>query len=402
MYMRIEFDSNQLAIVISKDELSTNFEEINKNIDKYKQNKKFVLVITCPKQNKKADVPYAYQPAEVNKLLYLNRKIEQAGHHDCILFNEGIDLPENKDSNTSVKCWTLSIVLEVNKKIDHIVQKIKDLRLTPYETMLYIHELASKFKYSGSAKTHTMSRESEATLLGLSDEYKHFCCVGYASFVKAIIDRLDTPDLVAYVDQFNIFHTDKSTNEPGFVTGHVTNLIRINDPYYGIQGTYFEDATGGDDTSFADFSTCLLPIPDMQHFKSKIYRHVPFEDSKSSIHKLVYVEDKIYNDIEGCPDYFRNSILKVDYEWLPFQDTRIRRFTKNLQYKSYPIEAFENAYRSLLAKLGEKNTAEKIGKAMEIAVLNAGFRFDERSESCFAKDYYESYQYYLANQGKGI
>ena len=67
--MRIEFDSNQLAIVISKDELSTNFEEINKNIDKYKQNKKFVLVITCPKQNKKADVPYAYQPAEVNKLL---------------------------------------------------------------------------------------------------------------------------------------------------------------------------------------------------------------------------------------------------------------------------------------------------------------------------------------------
>ena len=45
--MRIEFDSNQLAIVISKDELSTNFEEINKNIDKYKQNKKFVLVITC-------------------------------------------------------------------------------------------------------------------------------------------------------------------------------------------------------------------------------------------------------------------------------------------------------------------------------------------------------------------
>lgn len=383
--MRIDTFKDQTSLVISKSELKTKFNEIKKIVSKNAKNPNFVLVITSDFGSANNSVPYSYKPEEVEKLLSLNQKLEQFGR-SRILFSEGVNLFSGSISNHKISCWPLPIVLEVNKKIDNIVQTIKDSHLTPYETVLYIHYLASKIQYSCNAQANTLARETEATLLGLSDKYQHLCCVGYSSFLKAIIDRLNNPNLSTEINQYQIFQTLKRTEEPDFVVAHSANTIYINDPHYGVKGVYFEDSTPFTAPQ-TDFSACLVPIPDMQHYKGRVYRQFKLLNPTDNVHLQVNVDGKAIYQVKNSSEELRNAILKAFYETLPFQDAQTHTFTKNLQYSKYTTNSFKEAISSLFSKLGEKDTSEITDKAMQNAIRFAGKYFDKNAENCFAKEF---------------
>lgn len=383
--MRIDTSKNQTSLVICKSELLSKFNEIKKIVNKNAKNPNFVLVVTCDFANENNSVPYSYGQEEIEKLLSLNQKLEQFGQNR-ILFSEGINLFSGNISNRKIACWSLPIVLEVNKKIDNIVQTIKEKHLSPYETVLYIHHLASQIQYSCNGQANTMLRETEATLLGISCKYEHLCCVGYSSFVKAIIDRLNNPNLSAKINQFQIFQTLKKTDEPDFIVAHSANTIFINDSHYGVKGVYFEDPTPFTAPQ-TDFSACLVPIPDMQHYKGRIYREFKLLSQADNIHLQVNVDGKAIYQIENQSEELRNAILKTFYETLPFQDAQTHTFSKNLQYTKYSTTSFKEAYSSLFSKLGEKDANEKANKALQNAIKFAEKYFNNTAENCFAKEF---------------
>lgn len=399
--MRIDSSKNQISLVISKNELNTKFNEIKKIVNKSVKNPNFVLVITCDSESKNGAAPYVYQADEVEKLLCINQMFEKNGYSNRILFTEGINLLSVNANNRKISCWTLPIVLEINRKIDRIVQKIKDLRLTPYETILYLHYLASTIQYSNNFPANTLGRESEATLLGLSEQYKHLCCVGYTSFVKVIVEKLQTSDIVVDVNQFQIFQTMKKTTDNDFVVAHATNIVYINDPLYGIKGVYFEDPTPftGSQT---DFSACLVPIPDLRHYKCRVYRQFKLNSQVDSVHQSINVDGKKLCNFNGEAEKYRDIILKAYYESLPFQDPKTHKFTADLKYSSYPLSSFKDAYMALLNKLNESNIDEKLKQTTDFAIARAGKLFDKNAENCFAKEYFKSFKQDIHENNKDI
>lgn len=387
--MKWKASHGDCVVMISKDEILTNFENIMSVLNNNLYNKNIAVMVTgIEYTDNKKDVPYIYNTEEIKNLIYINNFLERHGHHDSILFNEAFDFSQGVDPNTV--CWSLSIVLEVNQKIDSIVNKIRSLNLSPYETILYIHKLASQIRYSAKGEIFTSKRETEATLIGLSDDYKHLCCVGYASFVKAIIEKLGDKNLRATVDTFSIYNKTRETNDPKFITGHAVNIISIYDEKYNINGYYMEDATPFESPEGPVFTLCLLPIPDMEHFKNEIFRHVPLKSTNGNIHCIVPIDAKMMDKIKDYPMFFRNAYLKVDYQWLPFKDKRTQKYSR-LNYTHINIETFEFAYTILLKKLNEKNISQQVAVALDLATRYAADIYDQHAENCFAQEIYGTY-----------
>ena len=63
-----------------------------------------------------------------------------------IMMNEYADV---KDVNMLNKSWTLKDVVKANRDIDSIASDIKKQKLSPFETMIYIHKyITSNFAYA--------------------------------------------------------------------------------------------------------------------------------------------------------------------------------------------------------------------------------------------------------------
>jgi len=119
------------------------------------------------------------------------------------------DLDDLKDA------WTLDQVITANTKIDKIVNNIKSYNLSPFETILYIHKIVSSFKYNGDDKL-----EVPRVLPSILTSNK-IVCSGYASLVKAIVDKLDIPELKCDLVGCNII-------KKGMAYGHTHNIVKIS------------------------------------------------------------------------------------------------------------------------------------------------------------------------------
>ena len=157
------------------------------------------------------------------------------------------------------KGWTLQQVATANNKIDSIVERIKENNLSPFEAMLYIHKLASTFKYNDGGLS-----ETPRVLPSILNSDK-IVCSGYATFVKAIVDKLNMPGLKCDLVGCSIYKGNK-------INGHTHNLVTIKDPKYDIDGSYVEDACfdskKGEYEKGRGFGHCLYPINDVMNFNN--------------------------------------------------------------------------------------------------------------------------------------
>ena len=189
-------------------------------------------------------IEYNFKYYDLVRLCDLNDELKHLGLNGSIKFNEYFGTTKYSDLRT---CWDLEQVVEANNEIEKIVRKIQSLKLSPYETMVYIHKYLTQnyiYKYNvGKISRFLNKRKDEknrsivAAILN-----KQTICAGYASMIKAIIDRLNIRELTCDFQVACCFKKTKNGKEK-HDCGHALNLITIEDSKYNIKGSYLNDAT---------------------------------------------------------------------------------------------------------------------------------------------------------------
>ena len=311
------------------------------------------------------DVDYIFSAEDLQRLVDLNNYLAERGMKAPVHINELNRFVAKDEFNDG---WSINDVVVANQKIDEVVAFIKHKQYSPFEAMLFIHNYVThKFQYKDG------KLEECRVLPGIFKSGK-IVCSGYASFVKAVVDKLGYPGLKCDLIGCELY---KKGIVRTFDGGHCHNLIHIDDPKYNIRGSYVEDATPDSilegDSSSRGFTHCLLPVCDLDRMK-----------------KLAYVQ-------KFCKRRFDVTImdsekLQEDYKKPSYAD-RFKTSELVLQYAdkspAIPLDTFRAGLEAMYSKTNELEslpiqlTELKAQQMIMISALRAAEVFSSKAASAF-------------------
>lgn len=272
-------------------------------------------------------IEYTFDHDSLLELWQFNEDLKQLGVEEPIKFNEFFETTKYTDLKT---CWDLEQVAKANKEIELVAQKIKKLNLSPYEAMVYIHKYITKnYGYGLNAGGNmvegalaeflqTRNVENNRSIVSAVQNKKTICS-GYAALTKAIIDELDLPGLACKYESVSAWKTNGKRSARPCLAGHALNLVYIEDPKYGIDGAYLNDATWDSKTEKCPhgrgYTYFMYPVTDMSKLKG-IALNETFEGSRARCHPEGPFElDNIPIDGRDCEpipyDTFVEAVKKV-------------------------------------------------------------------------------------------
>lgn len=243
-----KLDSKRDIIAVSASEVLFFADKIKAKVSELvkKGHKVNVVVDGCAQKKELEEnqrIEYNFDTQKLLKLWDLEYELKQLGMTEPLKFNEFFQTTTYSDLKS---CWDLEQVIEANNEIDKVVRKIQNLKLSPYETMVYIHKYLTQnygYGYNVSKKLDEQNaRESEKNRsIVAAIKKKKTICAGYASLTKAIIDRLNMPELKCEYQIATCWAPKENTLV--FNGGHALAHVTIEDPKYDIKGSYLNDAT---------------------------------------------------------------------------------------------------------------------------------------------------------------
>ena len=236
--------------------------------------------------------------------------------------------------------------------------------------MLEIHTyITSTFRYN------TNGLESSRVLPGIFNN-QEIVCSGYASLVKAIIDKLGMPelecDLVAckFVDEHN-----------EIMESHCHNLVKIRDKKYGIDGYYVEDACwDSKNESYPNgkgIANFMYPVEDLIHYKGLGFDQ--FHSKVDNLFKMVGLGNR-----------------KLDPYSLPIISENIDKSTP-IESKKYE-ECLTNLFKKMNPEETKENIEEKVASVMKLTHLTAYLIFNEKAIGSIAKYANETIKGYVTEE----
>lgn len=290
-------------------------------------------------ENDQDHVQMNFKDESVEKLKEIN---------EFLKFNNQEELKFIEDLLDSNLVWPLEDVIESHNYISMVINRIKQRDFSPLETICYLHIFTTQnFKYQEVRETLI-----PRSIVGIIN-YDAIVCVGYSRFVKAIIDKLSINGLRS--DNFTtvLKESDKQGNELlseylSINTGHMQNLIYIDDDKYNVHGRYIEDATWDSlndkypkGKGFANF---MFPVIDLTHVEG-----VKFEQYNDSIDEML-------------------AMINMDV----YTPQRLRVIEENIDYsKAIPYETIheclKNVYRKILKIDDEEQLEKTVNYALDIS-----------------------------------
>lgn len=246
--------------------------------------------------------------------------------------------------------------LSANRKLDSIANKIKNAKkgnteLSNFEKFMIAYEYVTQFAYNeGGDVFHTETSHWVPVLEG-----DKIVCVGYASLLKSLCNRIFDPSEVKVLEQ-SLSVYDKQDNN-NLMAGHGNNIIFIKDEKYNIDGLFYVDP-------------CWDSISDNRKDKQQAYCCIPLTDILSN--KRYSFKFK-----EGFTHFYL------------LQDKRYRELNKELEEKK----------RKSSSPLVSKTLLESGEKSLEDQVENffQGFKTNDEPQQYFSRqiakiDYYNLYE----------
>lgn len=312
--------------------------------------------------------------------------------------------------------------IEANRRLDEIADKIKNATndgeaLSPFEKFMLAYEYVTDYSYKDS------NDEGESRHWVPVIDGDKIVCVGYASLLKALCDRIFSSDEVFVMEQSSHVYLDRINSE-----AHANNLVFIKDNKYGIDGWFYCDACwdsikkGNEDKAQA---YCCIPFGDVAHRKKKninfrfsllsLYlkgfeeyeidsfytdnSFVKFGKSKK-IDFADFIEDRLimYPEKNWQWDYMKKTLGLIEYDGQSakefVENARITNAKKTRDYlnkkcnSSIPPSAFANSYM-IIGKQKGLNGRELREYAMNRfykSILRTHAIFDViKCRGCFAK-----------------
>ncbi len=259
------FQNGEIYLVIPKEELLQNQDRIRNMILNDPSGKIPCLRVVSSNNSVNAPANYIYSKEQLSILNDINNFYIRHNIKNGIKFSENYILDKYEDFHNA---WDFDLVLKANRSIDGLVKTIRDFNLSPFETVVFIHDYLTNFEYKDLEPTSKWNNESPRTILGIFSDERAIVCCGYANFFKAIIDKLNSPDLKCGYISCGFINRNKLN-----MSFHEQNWIYMNDRRYGKNGYYCVDATPREKgkVDIPDFSTCLFPLKNLRNYKNVIY-----------------------------------------------------------------------------------------------------------------------------------
>lgn len=147
---------------------------------------------------------------------------------------ELMDICKGKEDNVYVylngnkNIVSLKDCYKTMNAIRHQAYEVKQLGLSPMETIMYVYDLVRSRVYTSENETdfYFQSRDLSKVLFG-----DKIVCLGYANIFKAILQCLGIQNFVVLL------------HKKGELKGHARNIIYVKDDKYDIDGIYYFDPT---------------------------------------------------------------------------------------------------------------------------------------------------------------
>lgn len=343
-------DNNYLILITHKKPLDQNtIERYKKYLQNFKGKDINVVVNSeIDTYGKAIDSPleYVFSSKETKLLCDLNTFLKE-NHFNELKFAELTVISRSKIENY----WDLDTILKANKFIDNVVDVIKDNHLPPLNAMLYIHKtITDNFTYK---KSSTDDEITCRTVLGAFTEEKAIVCSGFASMVKAIIDRLNLEGLSCEFANCKIYNPKTKSYEK-----HIHNIIKLNDQENKVKGTFFEDACyDANKKTFKDaqgFAWCLFPISDVLFLRKEIYLK---ENPNSRFNQLILNSERTLASLKG------EKLQKFNL----ITEQLSTEFSLRRMGKSIPLKKLVKGLIDIKHLLPEMDVKREIGKSILIA-----------------------------------
>lgn len=308
-----------------------------------------------------------FDQESLNTMISLNNYLV-SNEQEPLRFLESSFLPE--------EAWSLEQVLNANKKIDEVIETIRQNNFTPFEAMACIHYyITSHFAYFDDKKNPNNSR----SITGVFNS-DSIVCVGYANLTKAIIDKLNMPGLEAKTfDSIYKFDTEKFPElkgERAFM--HVQNLIKINDPKYNVKGTYVNDSCwDAKDLEFTNgkgFANFMIPVEDLFHVAGRKFTQIDhlkdglalevLRTGKEISREKMPITKEIKNS-KPIPyvkyDLCIDKMLRKLHPDLPFEKVTAMSDKTMMRSSQFAAAFYDEEATGAVAKLGHQ-VLEKLGR----------------------------------------
>ena len=342
---------------------------------------KLVLCGDLKSQSVSGQANYVYSAQEIKTLIELNNKLVSYGMGKQILVDE---LSEVESCSDIGDCWKLEEVINANREIDKIVKTIKKCKVSPYETMIYIHKyLTANFAYKDDDMTKA------AFIVGAFSQDKDIVCSGYSSLTKAIIDRLDSPDLKAefMTGTFYLFEEKQEIER----YAHSQCVITIKDKKYNIFGTYVEDASRDSKMLLykygRGFANFMMPVCDMDNYKHYIYDQYTAQNRYQALSSTDGV-DSLYKRKEYLD--LVDDQARYDYVLKNHRQDVAQKYGRESQ--PIDLETFRKALRVICQNT--YNDADKseidsmIDNEIQKSTIFAMKSFSKNAQNMFVRNYF--------------
>ena len=306
-------------------------------------------------QSVSAPINYTYTINEINDIAQIykriNDNIKKSNCNPVGLYFTDSETQEDLSSSR----LSFEDVININQKIDDVVDIIKEKRFTPYETMLYIHNWLTSFEYKNKGSSSQM-------IIGPLNG-SDIVCAGYVSLTKTIVDKLNMPGLECGFTSLKTILEDKSDYDKS----HVICLIKIKDEKYNIDGIYHNDATWDcrrrnkreDMRNTGRFAHFMYPVTDRNHLirDGRYINNIAYEP-KSRRYQIIC---STLEDEDACEitKEIRNRGISTKNERDELRKKKCKIFAER-DAKQYEINRKEDDPRKIL---GSKELGEEVFKA---------------------------------------
>jgi len=357
LHQKVEQRKNTICFKISRKEMSDanillKFSTIARKL--HECGKQIRFVVNEPIYDKKNDAPveYNYSEEELNNIQKLNKRLIKNGITEPIVFCEFDEINYIHDFKN---LWTLERVQQANNYINNDVEMIKNNKLTPFETMLYLHTYLTETKKMADEEDYgivdvNFKEQERGRVITNIIRSNGIYCSGFASYVKAVVDKLNTSNLKCDILGCELYD---QTETYDFLGGHCQNLIYINDEKYNIKGYYIEDACWDcKDEDFGlgkGFLNCLIPIGDLENIYGVHY-----------VQK--YSDYRLDNLLFDSSDATLDEDEDEDEEYIDYPENNLMLFLEKLRNQSKSTESEREEDKALKKRKQKVETKADVVK----------------------------------------
>lgn len=333
-----------------------------------------------PTYNYENELSFYQKLTEIFKILEQHEKIYNITIRveNRELFKQSKAIEHTKNINLTIindlDEYTKEEFIESEKILDDLIEPIKKSNLSPYEKYLAVYNIVKQYK----TYKDNITKKSEARSLKniLTNEY--IVCVGFATLLTTLLDRVGIPSIPV-----SALVEDTSFNLPfleeykcTILGGHKRNIIKIDDDKYNIHGIYLVDPTWDNNLEVDLYNNATLTFDKLKESTSleaiKRYDYLldahTFDEYQEKINHYLIRETRMHEKEKYL------SRIKKGYRYT-YKDTL--KLLYKLDNKKY--QELSNKYKIIIDSINESTSFKEIEEIYSKFLTEYGYYIIELS-----------------------